>query len=156
MCLHAPRCCQRVRLLGCCLDRCLVMELETVFLFIPPPAVTVVSGVCSLNSGPGDTWRTVKSTNPPSYAECCSSRTHPGFLPWKTKAEKDIQETRNLYLTLLLISFAQEDRNSISSWKNIKSRKAYFQMQPQLNNECKNSKVKHGELYFVNYRKKQK
>ena len=24
------------RLLGCCLDRCLVMEIETVFLFIPP------------------------------------------------------------------------------------------------------------------------
>lgn len=36
----------------------------------PPPAVTVVSGRCSVNSGPWNTWRTVRSTNPPSYAEC--------------------------------------------------------------------------------------
>ncbi len=60
------------RLLGCCLDCCLVMEIETLFLFIPPPAVTVVSGARSLNSGLWDTWRTVKSTNPPNYAECYS------------------------------------------------------------------------------------
>lgn len=60
------------RLLGCCLDCCLVMEIETLFLFIPPPAVTVVSGASSLNSGLWDTWRSVKSTNPPNYAECYS------------------------------------------------------------------------------------
>lgn len=72
---HVPCCmwmCARAqRLLGCCLDHCLVMELETLFLFIPPPAVTVVSGACSLNSGLWDTWRPVKYTNPSNYAECC-------------------------------------------------------------------------------------
>lgn len=36
---------------------------DTVFIY-PIPAVTVVSGVCSLNSGLWDPWRTVKYTNP--------------------------------------------------------------------------------------------
>ena len=57
---------------SCCLNCCLVMELATVFLFIPPPAVTVVSGACLLNSGPWDTWIPVKSTNPSNNAECYS------------------------------------------------------------------------------------
>lgn len=64
---------------------CLVMELETLFLFIPPPAVTVVSGVCSLNSGLRDTWRTVKSTNPPNYAECYSPEHTPDSYYGKQK-----------------------------------------------------------------------
>lgn len=98
--VNTQACTRTQRLLGCCLDCCLVMEIETLFLFISPPAVTVVSGVCSLNSGLWDTWRTVKSTNPPNYVECCGPQTHPGFLLWKTKAERDIQQMYNLYVTL--------------------------------------------------------
>ena len=73
------------RLLGCCLDRCSVMETETLFLFIRAPAVTVVSGVWSLNSGLWDSWRSVKSTDPPNHAECYSPEHTLDSCYWKQK-----------------------------------------------------------------------
>lgn len=47
--LYVDMCWRVQRLLRCCLDGSLVMELETLFLFIPVPAVTVVSGESLLN-----------------------------------------------------------------------------------------------------------
>lgn len=49
-----------------------VMEIEMLFLFIQPPPQ--LSLLClervRWTRGSGCTWRTVKSTNPPNYAEC--------------------------------------------------------------------------------------
>lgn len=101
VCVDVLACTRTQRLLGCCLDCCLVMEIETLFLFIPPPAVTVVSGACSLNSGLWDTWRSVKSTNPPNYAECYS----PEHTLDSCYGKQKLRGTFNLYLTLLPICF---------------------------------------------------
>lgn len=90
MCLPPHVWCYCTKTTGMLSELLPVMEPDTLFLFIPPPAVTVVSGVCLLNSGPWDTWRTVKSTNPPNYAECYSSEHTLDSCYLETKAVADI------------------------------------------------------------------
>lgn len=57
-------------------------DRDSVFIYLSPSCHCCVWSR-SLNSGLWDTWRTVKSTNPPNYAECYSPETHPGCLLWK-------------------------------------------------------------------------
>lgn len=100
------------RLLGCCLDFGLVMEIETLFLFIPPPAVTVVSGAVRWTQGYGTLGKLSNPLTLPTMQNVTAQNT-----PWiphmeKTKAERDIQAMHNLYLALLPLYFAYSEIRS--------------------------------------------